>query len=59
MVINASLVGAVIALRSKATGSRVGRIFGAVHGIEGILKGEYLDMRKISEKKLQAIAKLF
>ena len=57
MVINASLVGAVIALRSKATGSKVGRIFGAVHGIEGILKGEYLDMRKISEKKLQAIAK--
>ena len=56
MVINASLVGAVLAARSKATGAKIGKIYGAVHGIAGILKGEYLDLRKVSEKKLQAIA---
>ena len=56
MVINASLVGAVLAARSKATGAKIGKIYGAVHGIAGTLKGEYLDLRKVSEKKLQAIA---
>jgi 6-phosphofructokinase 1 len=56
MVINASLVGAVLAARSKIAGRRIGRIYGAVHGIEGILKGDYLDLRKVSEKKLRAIA---
>ena len=56
MVINASLVGAVLAARSKATGAKIGKIYGAVHGIAGILKGEYRDLRKVSEKKLQAIA---
>ncbi len=56
MVINASLVGAVLAARSKATGAKIGRIYGAVHGIAGVLKGEYLDLRKASEKKLLAVA---
>ena len=56
MVINASLVGAVLAARSKIAGRRIGRIYGAVHGIEGILKGDYLDLRKVSEKMLRAIA---
>lgn len=56
MVINASLAGAVLAARSKIAGRRIGRIYGAVHGIEGILKGDYLDLRKVSEKKLRAIA---
>lgn len=56
MVINASLVGAILAARSKIAGRRIGRIYGAVHGIEGILKGDYLDLRKVSEKKLRAIA---
>ena len=56
MVINASLVGAVMAARSKAVGAKIGKIYGAVHGIQGILKGEYLDLRKVSEKKLHRIA---
>jgi len=56
MVINESLVGAVLAARAKKTGARIGKIYGAVHGIAGILKGEYLDLRKVSEKKLLAIA---
>ena len=58
MVINGSLVGAVLAARDKKlTGAKIGKIYGAVHGIQGILKGEYLDLRKVSVKKLEAIAK--
>ena len=56
MVINQSLVGAVLAARAKATGKKIGKIYGAVHGIAGILKGDFLDLRKVSEKKLLAIA---
>ena len=55
MVINASLVGAVCAAKALG-GTRIGRIYGALHGVEGILKGEYLDLRKVSAKKLEAIA---
>ena len=55
MVINASLVGAVMMARLKS--SPIGKIYGARHGIEGILKGDYIDLRKVSEKKLLAIAK--
>ena len=53
MVINQSLVGAVLAARKAKT---IGRIYGAVHGIAGIMKGEYLDLKKVSETKLLAIA---
>ena len=56
MVINESLVGAVLAARSKRTGARIGSIYGAVHGIAGILARDYVDLRKVSEKKLMAIA---
>ena len=56
MVINESLVGAVLAARSKRTGARIGRIYGALHGIAGILARDYVDLRKVSEKKLMAIA---
>lgn len=58
MVINGSLVGAVLAARDKElTGKKIGKIYGAVHGIQGILKGEYLDLRKVTPKKLEAIAR--
>ncbi len=54
-VINASLVGAVLeARRHKAA---ISRIYGAVHGIAGILKDDYLDLGKVSEKKLKAISR--
>jgi len=56
MVINQSLVGAVLAARSKKTGAKIGKIYGAVHGLAGILKGAYRDLRKVGEKKLLAIA---
>ena len=53
MVINESLVGAVLEARKSPA---VGRILGARHGILGILGDDYVDMRKPSEKKLLAIA---
>lgn len=54
MVINASLVGAVLA--AKKAGSKIGKILGARHGIQGILGRDYIDLRKPSVKKLEAIA---
>ncbi len=53
MVINQSLVGAVLAARASG---RVGRILGARHGLDGILKNEYIDLRRPSVEKLRAIA---
>lgn len=56
MVINESLWGAVMAARSKAASKEIGKILGARHGIAGILKGDYIDLRKVGEKKFEAIA---
>ena len=53
MVINESLVGAVLEARKSA---KIGRILGARHGILGILGNDYIDLRKPSAAKLQAIA---
>ena len=53
MVINQSLVGAVLEARKSA---RIGKILGAKHGILGILGNDYIDLRKPSAAKLQAIA---
>ena len=53
MVINQSLVGAVLAARKSA---KIGRILGARHGIAGILAGDYIDLRKPTDAKLEAIA---
>ena len=57
MVINASLVGAVMAARSKRTGAKIGSILGARHGIAGILSGDYVDLRAPSDEKLMAVAR--
>ncbi len=54
MVINASLAGAVFAARKA--GDRIGRILGARHGIQGILGRDYIDLRKVSDAKLEAVA---
>jgi 6-phosphofructokinase 1 len=54
MVINASLVGAVLA--AKKAGAKIGRILGARHGSQGILGRDYIDLRKPSVKKLESIA---
>ena len=54
MVINESLAGAVLEARKSA---RIGKILGARHGIEGILGDDYVDLRKPSAAKLEAIAR--
>ncbi len=56
MVINASLVGAVLAARAPAASQRIGRILGACHGIDGIFTRKYIDLRKVPEAKLMRIA---
>ena len=53
MVINQSLVGAVFEARKS---DRIGKILGARHGIVGILSNDYIDLKKPSAKKLEAIA---
>ena len=50
MVINESLVGAVLEARASA---KIGKILGARHGILG---NDYIDLRKPSVQKLEAIA---
>jgi 6-phosphofructokinase 1 len=53
MVINRSLVGAVLTARADR---RVGRIYGARHGIQGILDGRYVDLRAENRANLLAVA---
>ena len=53
MVINQSLIGAVKEARASKA---IGKILGARHGILGILADDYIDLRKPSVKKLDAIA---
>lgn len=54
MVINGSLVGALVL--AKADGrDKVGKIYGARHGIRGILAGDYVDLRKVPFPKLRGL----
>ena len=53
MVINQSLVGAVLAARASKD---VGAIYGARHGIDGILKEDFVDLRKVPVKTLDTVA---
>ena len=54
MVINGSLVGALVF--AKADGKdKIGKIYGARHGIQGILSRDYLDLRKVPFPKLRGL----
>ncbi|MCK5849466.1 MAG: 6-phosphofructokinase [Kiritimatiellae bacterium] len=53
MVINQSLVGAVIEAK---THKQIKRIYGALHGIQGILEEDFINLRKESTKSLEAVA---
>ncbi len=53
MVINQSLVGVVLAARSNPD---VGKIYGALHGIQGILDEKFVDLRKETVANLEAVA---
>ncbi len=54
MVINGSLVGALVAAREDGKG-RIGRIYGARHGIQGVLDGDYADLRKLKFQALRGL----
>ena len=54
MVINASLVGAVVAAKEDGK-AQIGKIYGARHGIQGILAGDYIDLRKLTEKQIEGL----
>ena len=53
MVINQSLVGAVLAAKANKA---VGKIYGALHGIQGILDEDFIDLRKETKARLEAVA---
>ena len=53
MVINQSLVGAVLAARDNRS---VGKIYGALHGIQGVLDKRFIDLKKESRTTLEAVA---
>jgi ATP-dependent phosphofructokinase / diphosphate-dependent phosphofructokinase len=52
-VINQSLIGAVLEAKKHRD---VGKIFGARHGIQGILGEDFIDLRKESAATLEAVA---
>ncbi len=52
-VINQSLVGIVEAARGAAD---IRAVYGAVHGIDGVLKGRLIDLGKESQETLEAVA---
>ena len=53
MVINQSLVGAVLEARKHR---RIKRIYGALHGIKGILGEDFIDLRRETPAALRAVA---
>jgi len=53
MVINQSLVGAIIEAKKHAC---IKTIYGSRHGIQGILDENFINMRKVSKRTLEAIA---
>lgn len=53
MVINQSLIGAVLTAREHP---RVGNVMGALHGIQGILQENFINLRQESKKRLEAVA---
>jgi len=52
VVINQSLIGAVLEAKGQKT---VGRIYGARHGIKGILEEDFVDLRKERAANLAAV----
>jgi 6-phosphofructokinase 1 len=52
-VINQSLVGVIEACRASGA---VGKVYGAVHGIKGVLEERLIDLSRESKKTLEAVA---
>ena len=53
MVINQSLVGAVLTARASKA---IGRIYGAMHGIKGIINEDFINLRKETVATLESVA---
>ena len=53
-VINESLVGAVLEARKIAS---VSRVYGAMHGVKGIIKEDFLDLTQETGENLERVAK--
>jgi 6-phosphofructokinase 1 len=53
VVINQSLVGAILQAKQSKD---IGGIYGALHGMKGILEEDFIDLRKESPKTLQLVA---
>jgi 6-phosphofructokinase 1 len=53
VVINQSLVGAILELR-KFPG--ITRVWGALHGVQGIIKGKFLDLSEAEDTNLEKVA---
>ena len=53
MVINQSLVGAILEAKKHAN---IKRIYGSIHGIQGILDENFINLRKESNATLEAVA---
>ncbi len=53
VVINQSLVGAILQAKKM---KEIGCIYGALHGMKGILKEDFIDLRKESLKTLEQVA---
>lgn len=53
MVINQSLIGAVLAAKAS---KQVGKIYGSLHGIKGILDRNLIDLKKENKTTLDAVA---
>ncbi len=53
MVINQSLAGAVLKARELR---QVGKIYGALHGIQGILDEDFIDLRKETRATIEKVA---
>lgn len=54
MVINQSLAGAILTAK---TCKSVGKIYGALHGIQGILDEKLIDLRKEGNKRIEEVAR--
>ncbi len=53
VVINQSLVGAILQAKQMKD---IGKIYGALHGMKGILEEDFIDLRKESLKTLEQVA---
>jgi 6-phosphofructokinase 1 len=53
MVINQSLIGAVLEARKYPC---IKGVYGALHGIQGILREEFIDLRRETDRNLEAVA---